>query len=450
MTARNLWPHQAETLAKMGNVLYDMSDPGTGKTLVQLVNYERRSSPGRALVLCPKTLMQSAWGNDIEHHKLPFSYVTAYAKNREAAFRSGADMVITNIDAAVTLAKDPSLLKGFDHLIIDEITAYKHRTSARSKAVAKIRKQFKYRYGMSGTPNPNSVTELHHQILLLDDGKRLGTSFTAFRNNTQVAEQIGPLAAHVRWTDMPGKQDVVYYMLRDITVRHAFEDVMTQVPANHRNYKDFKLTNAALKVYKQLEAECILAISNTAITAVHAAALRTKLLQVCSGAVYTDTGDYAVVDGHRYTLIADLIDETDHSVVFFNWRHQRDLLAKEFDNRGYSYAVLDGNTPDALRIEIVRRFQNGEYKTLLMHPKTGAHGLTLTRGTLCVVASPIYEADLLKQMIHRIYRGGQTQVTNTVLVRASGTVEKLVYERLEDKTERMDLFLELATQRGRA
>lgn len=434
----------------MGTTLYDMSDPGTGKTLVQLVNYERRTSPGRALVLCPKTLMQSAWGNDIEHHKLPFSYATAYAKNREAAFRSGADMVITNVDAAVTLAKNPSLLKGFDHLIVDEITAYKHRTSARSKALLKLRKLFKYRYGMSGTPNPNSVTELHTQMLILDDGKRLGTSFTAFRNSTQVAEQIGPLAAHLKWSDKPGIEDIVYYMLRDVTVRHAFENVMTHVPSNHRNYKAFKLSAQAQKVYTQLENECLIAVSNTSVTAVHAAALRTKLLQVCSGAVYTDNDTYAVIDHQRYSLIADLVDESDHSVVFFNWRHQRDLLAKEFDSRSFRYAVLDGNTSDDMRIDIVRRFQNGEYKVLLMHPKTGAHGLTLTRGTQCIVSSPIYEADLLKQMIHRIYRGGQTQVTNTILVQAEDTVEKLVYRRLEDKTERMDLFLELAAQRRKA
>jgi SNF2 family DNA or RNA helicase len=84
---------------------------------------------------------------------------------------------------------------------------------------------------------------------------------------------------------------------------------------------------------------------------------------------------------------------------------------------------------------------------MLLHPKTGAHGLTLTRGTTTVVTSPIYEADILKQMIHRIYRGEQNQVTNTIFVQAKGTVEDLVYERLNFRTGQMKDLLDMMRDR---
>ena len=52
-------------------------------------------------------------------------------------------------------------------------------------------------------------------------------------------------------------------------------------------------------------------------------------------------------------------------------------------------------------------------------------------------------ADYFRQLIARIYRGGQTKVTNTVCVCAERTVEELVYERLFAKETRMDDLLEL-------
>jgi SNF2 family DNA or RNA helicase len=106
--------------------------------------------------------------------------------------------------------------------------------------------------------------------------------------------------------------------------------------------------------------------------------------------------------------------------------------------------VIDGSVPQQRRDVIVNDFQAGAYQTILLHPQTGAHGLTLTRGEACILLSPIYEADLLKQAIHRIYRGAQDKATDTVLVQARGTVEDLVYERRLEKTNNMNDFLALA------
>ena len=132
-----------------------------------------------------------------------------------------------------------------------------------------------------------------------------------------------------------------------------------------------------------------------------------------------------------------------HSIVFFNWRHQREQMELLLAKRGISFAVIDGTVAQRHRDDIVADFQAGRYQTVLLHPQTGAHGLTLTRGEACILLSPIYEADLLKQAIHRIYRGTQDKVTNTILVQARGTVEDLVYERRLAKTHNMNDFLAL-------
>lgn len=441
-----LWPHQVKTLEflRQSPIVFDCSDPGTGKTRAHLAAAVERD--GRVLVVCPKTLMRSAWGAELTNNFPGAPYAIAEAGQRGSAFATGAKFVIINTDGVKEIVKTPALLKGFRTLIVDESSAFKHPTAQRTKALMKLAPLFAHRALLSGTPHSNSVTELWAQMYALDKGARLGPSFFVFRNAVQVSEQVGPSAAHVRWRDKPQAEAVVYSLLKDVLIRHAFEDVMSHVPPNHRSKYLYTPNAVVRKRYETLAQECILALSSGEVTAVHAAALRNKLLQVLSGAVYTGADKYAVLDMQRYELVEELVDQYRHSLVFFNWRHQKDVLCDRFDARGMSFAVIDGSTPERERNEIVQAYQEGKYKTLLLHPRTGAHGLTLTRGEAAIVVSPFYEADLLKQAIHRIYRGSQDKATNTVLIEAENTVEQLVYARLNNKTERMDDFLEMVEE----
>lgn len=444
------WKHQEFTQEKFSRTRegYDMSDPGTGKTVTHIGLYNSRPSAQRCLVLCPKTLMRSAWGDDIDQYFPHLTYSIADAKNRFGAFAVDTDLVIMNLDGVKDLGrlkkKDLAmLLSEFDHLIIDEITGYKHPTSQRSKAAAKLSPFFDWRFGLSGTPTPISVTELWHPMMIIDRGKRLGRSFTRFRNAMQVPTQIGPKANHLRWDDREDAQEIAMHLLRDVTVRHKFEEVMVDVPENHVDMKKFEVPPKLRRLYEELRETSILRLKEEGVSAVHAAAVRTKLLQLLSGAVYATPEKYEVVDPTRYMLITDLVAEREHSLTFFLWKHQKELLRDYFTKAGITFAIIDGTTPDEQRHIIRREYQDGKYQTLLLHPDTGAHGLTLTRGTSAIVCSPIYRADWLKQIKHRVYRGGQTERTNLTLVCARDTIEEGIYDTLQGRASRMSEFLEL-------
>lgn len=449
-SARPRWKHQDQSLKFFGMQPrgFDNSSPGTGKTRVQIERYATRPKPrGRWLIVCPKTLMTSAWVTDIEKFAPELTVSVANAENREEAFMANTDVVIINTDGVKwftnkdTKTRALKYLKDFDHLTIDEYTTFKHSTSQRSKAMKDIRKFFKYRYGMSGTPNANSVMELWHPALIIDDGKRLGSSYFKLRAAVQIPEQIGPRPEHLKWADKPGATQAINELLADITMRHVFEEVMTHVPANHKHIKEFELSPKMRKIYDKMESECLVAFDeHTKVNAVHAAALRTKLLQIASGAVYDggEEGSYQLVDTARYDLVADLVESRPHSVVFFNWKHQRDYLTKTFNARGITWALIDGSVKPKERDQIVADYQAGKYQVILLHPRTGAHGLTLTRGTTTIFVSPLYEADLMEQGLARIYRGEQNQVTNTIFIQAKRTVEVTkVYPRLFEKLANM-------------
>lgn len=443
-----LFAHQKEDIAfELANdSTFDMSDAGTGKTRTRLEVFSRRRSNGAkcALVLAPKTLLRRAWQLDCERFTPWLTSVCCYAETREKDFKKKADIYITNHDAVKWLAKQPpSFFERFDCLIIDESTAFKHHTSDRSKALNQIKKYFKYRVCMTGTPNTNSVTDVWNQVNVLDDGKRLGRSFYAFRSEVQTPTQVGPKANMIRWTDKPGSEDAIGGLIHDITIRHAFEDCH-DIPENHNFVVPFELDAPKLAAaYEEMRTEAVAKLDTGDVTAINAAAVVTKLLQIASGAVYDENGAYHVVDNSRYELVGQLVEERKHSVVFFLWEHQRDLLIEEFDKRKITWTLIDGSVSSKKRDSAVQDFQHGFKRVLLAHPASAAHGLTLTKGTSTIWASPTYNLEHYLQGNRRIYRAGQTQRTETVNVIAEGTIEEKVYQVLNDKNARMVNLLEV-------
>lgn len=426
-------------------LVLDLSDPGTGKTYVRIAGFAKRRAKGGGclLVMAPRSLLRSVWFNDFKKFAPHLKVVIANADNRAEAFAEDADVYVTNVDAAKWLViQKPAFFKKFNELVVDESTAYKHHTSQRSKAMAKVAKHFEYRCCMTGTPNSNTITDIWHQVQILDEGKRLGFSFFKFRDAVCTPTQVGRKAEMVKWHDKEGAEEAVFGLLSDIVVRHKFEDCV-DIPANHQYPVDYDLTSKQLKTYLELEQTQMLSLSKSTMTAVNAAAVRTKLLQIASGAVYDGLGSFQVVDRARYELVLDLVEQRKHSLVFFLWKHQRDMLVEEAEKRGINFCVLDGATSDRDREEMVQGYQAGVYQAMFAHPKSAAHGLTLTKGTATIWSSPTDDLEIFKQGSKRQHRMGQTEKTETIVVIAKGTFDEKVWDNMLSKGKRMDNLLDL-------
>lgn len=428
-------------------IVFDCSDPGTGKTFVRIAGFasRRKKGGGCMLVLAPRSLLRSVWANDIRKFAPHLTVSVADAANREKAFAETADVYVTNVDAVKWLAtQKPAFFKKFSELVVDESPAYKHHTSQRSKAAAKIAKHFVHRCCMTGTPNGNTITDVWHQVQILDGGQRLGFSFYKFRDAVCTPVQVGRMAQAIRWQDKEGAEEAVFGLLSDIVIRHKFEECV-DIPANHQYPIEYELTPRQMKAYFEMEQTQMLMLggSKPAMLAINAAAVATKLLQIASGAVYNGMGGYETIDRTRYELILDLVEQRKHSLVFFLWKHQRDELIAEATRRGTRFRVLDGDTSDRDRDEIVTGYQAGIYDTIFAHPKSAAHGLTLTRGTATIWSSPTYDLEVFKQGSKRQHRLGQTQKTETIVIIAKDTIEQKVYDAMLVKDARMTNLLDL-------
>jgi SNF2 family DNA or RNA helicase len=417
------------------------SDPGTGKTRSVIDAFAKRRK-GRMLVLAPLSILSASWGDDIKKFQPGITFAIAYAKNREAAFKSDAEIVITNHDAAKWLAKNERLLEGFDTLCIDEFTAFKNKDSQRSKAILKIAARFKYRIAMSGTPNSNTILDIWHPTLIVDDGERLGKRFYGFRSAVCTSRFNGFAN---EWVDKPDAQEIVAASIKDINIRYRLEDCI-DMPEQSVHTMCVQLTPAIMDQYKILAEDSVLYTGKATINAINAGARVKKLLQLCTGAVYTEDGVSAGIHEERYELVMQLVSERKHSLVAFNWRHEREQLTKLADSMGIEYGVIDGETPANKRKDIVDRMQAGQLQVVFAHPQSAGHGLTLTKATSVIWASPTYNAEHYQQFNRRIYRAGQTQKTEVIHIAAEGTWETEVYTKLESKLGRMEELLLILNQ----
>lgn len=446
-----LLTHQQASVKKLSKAprFFDISDAGTGKTLVEIHDYVTAKNPGRALVFAPLSLLEAAWVEDFRKFAPEVSILPAYASNRQQAFNSTADVIVVNHDGVKDVEAMPKKwLKQFSRIIIDESGAFKHHTSARSKAMKKVAEQVSCIRLLNGTPWTNSVTDIWHQMYLIDQGRRLGNTFSAFRAAACIPTQIDE--KRLEWVDRPGIENVVVQLIKDVSIRHKLEECV-DLPENHRYHVFYDMSAKHRALYNDFAAKKIMELKGSKITAVNGGVLYGKLLQIASGAVYAKSGgarsDYELLDDGRYKLILDLVEARNQTVVFFLWQHQKDALVAECVKRKIKAAVIDGSTPQAMRLRIVQDYQAGKLDTILAHPKSAGHGLTLTKGTATIWASPTHDLEWFLQGYKRIYRIGQTERTENIIVLARGTIDERVYfDILSNKDARQSDFMRLAEE----
>jgi SNF2 family DNA or RNA helicase len=122
------------------------------------------------------------------------------------------------------------------------------------------------------------------------------------------------------------------------------------------------------------------------------------------------------------------------------------MLSQEL--KDYSVGIVrgssDGGPSDKERNQTLADFMGKDKpRVLIAHPRTMAHGLTLTAASTVIWYAPIDSTELYLQANKRIDRPGQTKAT-TVVQLTSTSVETEIYRRLADNESLQGAMLALA------
>ena len=438
--------HQKKTAAflTMHPRAFCFNEQGTGKTASAIWAADFLMKQGkikRALVICPLSIMDSAWRDDFftfaPHRSVDVAY--GESKKRKEIIRQGADFVVINYDG-VEIVYDEIAKGGFDLVIIDEATHYKNAQSKRWKILNKLMTDDTWLWMMTGTPAAQSPLDAYGLAKLINP-LSVPRFFGSFR------DMVMTKASQFRWVIKPSASALVFNALQP-AIRFTKEECL-DLPDMTYVKRQVELTRQQKKYYDILKKRMVMEINGDEVSAVNAAVIMNKLLQISAGAVYTDEGDTLEFDiKHRYKVLREVIDESSQKVlIFVPFKHTIDILTDKLRADGITTEVIRGDVPVARRTDIFKRFQEAhDPRVLVIQPQAAAHGVTLTAANTVVWWGPTPSLETYAQANARVHRAGQKHPCTVVQLQGSA-VEKRVYslldKRIDVHTKMIDLYKEL-------
>lgn len=420
------------------------NEQGTGKTASAIWASDFLMKEGRirrVLVICPLSIMDSAWRNDLFTFAMHRTVAVAYgsAKKRREIIEGGAEYVIINYDG-VEIVEDAVANGGFDLIIVDEATHYKNVQTKRWKCLNRLVGPNTWLWMMTGTPAAQSPLDAYGLAKLVNPTS-VPRFFSSFR------DQVMFKLTQFKWIPKDTATDTVYRALQP-AIRFT-KDECLDLPDMTYVKREVEMTRQQKKYYEDLKNRMVIEASGEQITSVNAAVNLNKLLQISSGAVYTDNGEALEFDiKHRYQVLREVIDESSQKVlIFVPFKHTIDILAGKLRKDGITAEIIRGDVSAPNRTEIFKRFQEQQDpRVLVIQPQSAAHGVTLTAANTVVWWGPTSSLETYAQANARVHRSGQRHPCTVVQLQGS-SAEKQVYRLLDNRidvhTKMIDLYQEI-------
>ena len=440
------YEHQKTTAAflTMNRRAFCFNEQGTGKTASAIWASDFLMMQGkvnRVLVICPLSIMDSAWRNDLFSFAMHRTVDVAYGakEKRRKIINQGSDYVVINYDGVEIVAEDIAN-GGFDCIIVDEATHYKNAQTKRWKTLNKLLTDQTWLWMMTGTPAAQSPLDAYG-IAKLVNPVAVPRFFGSFR------DMVMYKVTNFKWKPKETATETVYNALQP-AIRFTKEECL-DLPDMVYVKREVELTRQQKKYYKELKDKLVLQTAGEEITAPNAAINMSKLLQISSGAVYTDNGEALEFDiKNRYKVLREAIDESSKKVlVFVPFKHTIDILTDKLLKDGITTEIIRGDVSAPKRTDIFHRFQTTPNpRVLVIQPQAAAHGVTLTAANTVVWWGPTSSLETYAQANARVHRSGQDHKCTVVQLQGSA-VEKRVYTLLDNRidvhTKMIDLYKEL-------
>ena len=411
-------------------------DMGLGKTVTALTIISQNQ--GKTLIIGPKAVIRNVWQKEASNwnhtSKLKFSLMLGTPSERLAALRSSSDVYLINVENVPWLFEQKNL-PSWTNLIVDESSRFKNPSSKRWKSLKSALKSFEHRYILTGTPTPKSYLDLWTQAGILDLGQRLGKSMTSYKETHFTPDQRDRRTGVVwSWRLLPESKEKVDALLSDICVSLRAEDYLT-MPQRQDIVHSIAWDSAGKRVYDTMRKTMVADVDGDTLTAVTAGVLTGKLLQITSGEIYNEDGGITAVHSEKVDFLTDMIDDTP-TIVFYNFKHSLSRL-KELPDA----VVMDPNDK-----EMIERWNKGDIKILLCHPKSSGIGLNLqcnVGDTAQIIWFDLpWSGEDYLQANARIYRQGQTKPVIIHHLCMEKSIDNQVLDVLQGKIELQNALME--------
>lgn len=429
---------------------------GMGKTTAALSALEMLYFAGMetkpALVLAPLRVAQSTWPDEAEKwehlRNIEVQPIVGSVEARQAAlWNTNASVFSINYENIPWLIEYLNGKWPFGPIIADESTrlkSYRSRQGGqRARALSAVAFKHPRFIELTGTPSPNGLKDLWGQAWFLDQGERLGRSYSAFT---------------MRWFEKgfdgfsvkprPHAQAEIEGKLKDICLSLQAKDYFDlKEPIVSKVFVN--LPGKARKLYREMEKEMYIELEGIGVEAFNSASKTGKCHQLANGAAYVGDAADRWVEVHdvKIQALESIVEEAAGMpvLVAYHFRSDLDRLRKAFPKA----RVLDKNP------QTIRDWNAGKIKVLFAHPASAGHGLNLQDGgNILVYFSIDWNLEYHEQILERIgptrqMQAGHDRPVFVYMILARDTVDDhLILPRLETKASVQQVLMNAMKRRA--
>ena len=313
----------------------------------------------------------------------------------------------------------------------------KNTQTQRFKTIKPLLDKFDRRWGLTGSPAPNSLLDIFGPQLILDQGATFGPYISRFRTEYFYPSGYGGY----EWKLQSDGEARIHAALAGKVLRMAaldhldlpeltYNDILVDLPPNAR------------KLYDAFENNLTVELNSGNVTAVNAAVAVMKGQQIANGGSYLDDdgSGNARISTHLHDAkteaVLDLVEELSGQpcIIGYHFAHDLERLKAAFPSAPVIGSGVIGNKLDT----IIDDWNSGKIPILLAHPMSAGHGLNLQgTGHAVIWYSLTWSLEVYEQFIRRLWRQGQKNHIVVHHIMAKDTVDEAIMMaiRRKDKTQ---------------
>lgn len=438
-----LRPYQAEGFRWLcalyengfGALLAD--EMGLGKTIQVLTFLQKFHKDGKALVVCPASLVYN-WYSEITHFapELTCLQVIGTAAERKAILEDNdVDVYITSYDL---LKRDIESYesKKFYVQIVDEAQYIKNANTQASQAVKAIQSSF--HIALTGTPIENKLSELWSIFDFILPGYFY--TYGYFRSTYEIPiikEEDEQAQYHLQTMispfvlrrlkkdvlkDLPDKLEEVYYAEATPSQKELYDARVQRMKQMINSASDKEFKQDKIRILAEL----------------------TRLRQLCCNPslIYEDYVNGSGKEDMCIDLIRRAVEGGHKILLFSQFTSMLDLLCKRLEKEHIPFYLLVGSTPKAKRAQLVEQFQQDSVPVFCISLKAGGTGLNLTAADIVIHYDPWWNTAVENQASDRAHRIGQKNAVTIYRLILKDTIEERILALQQEKSGLASRFLD--------
>lgn len=311
---------------------------------------------------------------------------------------------------------------GYDVFIIDEahsIGTYP-KASKRFKDLKLLIKDNPYSkiILLSGTPSPESYSQLFHQFRLSD----IYSPFKQYKNFYQWAKDYVNVVkrdlGYATVNDYSGAyKDKIMEELNDYFISYTQEQAGFSQQVNEYVI-EVEMQPKTYKLIKQLKKDSVIEGKNEVVLADTSVKLQNKIHQLCSGTIKFESGNSKILDYNKGLFIHEHF-KGKKIAIFYIFKEEFNLLKKIFLNF----------------TESPEEFNQSNRKVFLGQIRSSREGVNLSTADALIYYNIEFSALSYIQGKDRMTSKERTKANDVYFIFSKGGIEKHIYKRVSNKLD---------------